>query len=464
MVLLLITLAVAGSGLELPPGEASAEWAGALALAGLPLGAGVHVEVDGETWVLRTVGAGASREARIPRPTSARGREDVALLAASLLHPGPAVQMPALEAGAPSRVVATAGAGGPARAAPPPVAATVERGSASASAAPPASPRASTPSTPPAAPAPPRAPAPPAAVPPGAPPAEPAVAALVPPSSPAARPALAPTAPATTVPPVPSAPVSSAPASSAPVSSAPVSSPPVPSVPLLGEAFGAPPPPSSGSPVPAEPSEVAEAGAATADEHVSIELLEAATATPEVDGAPAATLDRRRAPSPGALSVSGAVGVVGAVRDGLSPGGGVTLLGSLRRGPVVVSVQGTGIFGAHAAMEGLDTAGATALTTARGALLVGARAPGAAGVFAAAGPVVDVLVFREEGADAQVGPVPGLTLQAGAGWALATSLRAELVVEGGVDLRRVTFARAGDEVATMGSTWAGAALIFRLGE
>jgi hypothetical protein len=86
----LLLAALAHAGLVLPPGESPEAWASAIAMARVDAGT-VRVEVVGERWRLVADGPAGVREAIVAAPTTARAREDVALLAASLLKPGPRV-------------------------------------------------------------------------------------------------------------------------------------------------------------------------------------------------------------------------------------------------------------------------------------------------------------------------------------------------------------------------------------
>jgi len=88
--LLLLALGFAATPVTLPPGEPAADWAEALALAGLTQGGagtvGVVVLDEGATWRIRVRDAsGQTREAVVPRPTTAGAREDVAWLMSSLV-------------------------------------------------------------------------------------------------------------------------------------------------------------------------------------------------------------------------------------------------------------------------------------------------------------------------------------------------------------------------------------------
>ncbi|MSQ01801.1 MAG: hypothetical protein EXR71_07900 [Myxococcales bacterium] len=78
--------------IELPPREPLEEWAESLSLAGLVVGhrgAGAYVEVldQGTVWLIRAHdGGGHTREVAVREPQRAAEREDVALLAASLMR------------------------------------------------------------------------------------------------------------------------------------------------------------------------------------------------------------------------------------------------------------------------------------------------------------------------------------------------------------------------------------------
>jgi hypothetical protein len=75
-----------GANLALPAGERAADWAAALEASGLSVGAG-GVEVEGgPVWRLRYVSAAGERSATVPAPRTAEEREQVAIVAASLLR------------------------------------------------------------------------------------------------------------------------------------------------------------------------------------------------------------------------------------------------------------------------------------------------------------------------------------------------------------------------------------------
>ncbi len=99
LLLLLLSLARAAVPVRLPAQEAPSDWAEALALAGLGVGTpgeGPWVEIVAgpSQWVVRVRDrAGAVHESTVPPPRTAQEREDLALLAASLLQPM-AVQAP----------------------------------------------------------------------------------------------------------------------------------------------------------------------------------------------------------------------------------------------------------------------------------------------------------------------------------------------------------------------------------
>lgn len=89
--LLLCALALAASSLALPKGEDPAGWASALGLGDFTLG-GADARVTlldlGNHWEIRvTDGQGGVRTATVAPPRSPRDREDVVLLASSLLRP-----------------------------------------------------------------------------------------------------------------------------------------------------------------------------------------------------------------------------------------------------------------------------------------------------------------------------------------------------------------------------------------
>jgi hypothetical protein len=93
MLWLLFVAIALGAPVELPPGELAPTWAPTLAAAGLepgPVGAGEGVRIvsDGARWhlVVRDV-HGVERRATVAIPRTPAAREEVAALAASLLHP-----------------------------------------------------------------------------------------------------------------------------------------------------------------------------------------------------------------------------------------------------------------------------------------------------------------------------------------------------------------------------------------
>lgn len=123
------TAAAAVAVLRLPPGEDPAAWQGPAAHAGLSLAAGpgarVEIRVGTAGWeILATDATGQTRAARVAAPRTTEEREDVAVLAASLLR-RPTIDLVdwGRAAGAPAG--GTAGAPPPERSAPPP-----ERGAA----------------------------------------------------------------------------------------------------------------------------------------------------------------------------------------------------------------------------------------------------------------------------------------------------------------------------------------------
>ena len=91
----LLATAAAGTPLivELPPDQPAAEWAECLALAGLVSGKRgespwVEIIDGGDTWTVRAHGPGQPvRELTVAEPRVPNAREDVAILAASLLRP-----------------------------------------------------------------------------------------------------------------------------------------------------------------------------------------------------------------------------------------------------------------------------------------------------------------------------------------------------------------------------------------
>ncbi|GDX78959.1 hypothetical protein LBMAG42_07700 [Deltaproteobacteria bacterium] len=91
MLSLLVTIALARGAvptLALPPGECVSDWEEALDAAGLEVGVGgVYVET-GAVWRLRYAAAGGERTASVPAPKTESGREQVAIVAASLMRGG----------------------------------------------------------------------------------------------------------------------------------------------------------------------------------------------------------------------------------------------------------------------------------------------------------------------------------------------------------------------------------------
>lgn len=91
MLSLLVTIGLAHGAaptLALPPGEVVAEWEQALDAAGLKPGVGgVRVET-GAVWRLRYAAPGGERTATVVAPKTEEGREQVAILAASLMRGG----------------------------------------------------------------------------------------------------------------------------------------------------------------------------------------------------------------------------------------------------------------------------------------------------------------------------------------------------------------------------------------
>jgi hypothetical protein len=464
MLLLLVALAHAAPWLELPPDEAPGDWESAFALVE-PAGASgvVRVRIDGEMWVLTAAGASGARTARVPEPRSGRAREDVAMLAASLLEPGPIAALPLPRGGlANEHVVATpdvvAPEVGPAktlvvttRPEPPPPPPTPARVAAETAAKPPA-PRPRPPVQPPT-----RAdasgttaPAAPAPAVPGARAAEDTAETASPEAVARGEAAGAGVggAPVDAEAPV----VARAePASAAaldggtPVdAAAPPSPPPLAAGTAVDAATRAPedtsarPPLAAGGPVHA----TAAPPAAAPPEAATPAAAPPAAAPPE-----AAT---PRAPPP-TLSVT--AGPSATFRDGLTPGPGARL-------GVHVDI-GLLTAGAQVAANVARTEPDHPLTTARAAALFGARLPGGAGLYAEVGPAVELFVFREEGADPQTGATPALVAEVGAGVGVTGWLRVEVYAEGGLDLRGVALVQRGETVAELGRAWIGAGLLFR---
>jgi hypothetical protein len=434
-VILALVLGAAAAGLALPPGEAASAWAAPLVLAGLADGpALVAVRVEGEVWVLEAASPGGAREARIAAPTTARGREDVALLAASLLRAGPAVALP--DAAGASESPASWGGGGappqrPPRTPPGPgvgVGATGVNAGGVATAAPPASVATAALRSDSAAPPMPVATAsaaPPVAAPPVAAPS------AAPPS--AIRPTADPAPPTDAPPPVeilgpPPAAILPPPPAAAQTAPAPVAAPPA----LLSRDTSAvatisPPPAAAGTLTPTSPAPLAP--------------------PPDPPGA---------APH---LSLTG--GLTLSVRNSLAPSAGALVGGSVRLPHAPDHVR----FAVSAYVSGtLPTATATGdvdpaarLTGARAAALAELRAPGRLAPFVAAGPAVSLLVFAPSAADApQTGITPCVAVRAGAGWPISALARLELVVDGGADLRAIRIGRDDEVVQTLGRVWASA--------
>lgn len=85
--------------ITLPPGESPELWREALGFAELEAAdpGDISVRVTGELWTLMVEDTRGRRELVVPAPTSARAREETAVLAASLVHAGPtAPTLPAL--------------------------------------------------------------------------------------------------------------------------------------------------------------------------------------------------------------------------------------------------------------------------------------------------------------------------------------------------------------------------------
>lgn len=109
--LLLVSFGWAAS-LALPAGERPADWAPALEVAGLTLGPGGVVVEGGAMWRLRYASAAGERTATVSVPRNAEEREQVAIVAASLMRQGRerATRASALPAAPPSVPPAAASA------------------------------------------------------------------------------------------------------------------------------------------------------------------------------------------------------------------------------------------------------------------------------------------------------------------------------------------------------------------
>ncbi len=107
--LLLVSFGWAAN-LALPAGERAADWAPALEVAGLTLGPGGVVVEGGATWRLRYASAGGERTATVSAPRNAEEREQVAIVAASLMRQSRerATRASALPAAAPPSVPSAA--------------------------------------------------------------------------------------------------------------------------------------------------------------------------------------------------------------------------------------------------------------------------------------------------------------------------------------------------------------------
>jgi hypothetical protein len=458
VLLLLVALANAASWLELPPGEAPGDWESALALVE-QAGAGgvVRVRIDGETWVLTAAGASGARTARVPHPRSARAREDVALLASSLLAPGPVAAVPL-----PRTVLATERAG-------------VPTGLASVQATPPGAPPAAAPAT--------RKPVPPSGTPASARPSSATVEPSAKPGPPVATTARAtdPRASTARARPEPQAsqPVLLSAASPAPDGPGSTSATNATGTPAgaIAESTTIP----AGAPVPVAtgatraedaPNVPVATGATRAEDAPNVPVATGATRAEDAPN-PAASITPAEAPkalapdvpgttsnrpnkppTPETLTLSLTAGPAATFRAGLTPAPGAHLGGHVHLGVLTAGVAVSGSF-ARTPMD-------QPLTTARAAALVGARIPGAAGLYAEAGPAMHVFVFHRDGAEAQSGVAPALLAAIGGGLPLDEWLRVELYAEGGLDLRAVEFVRGGETIAGLGSAWAGGGLVFRV--
>ncbi len=414
LVVLFAALAGGASWLELPAGERPGDWDSALALVG-PAGASgvVRVRVDGETWVLTAEGASGARATRVPAPRSGRAREDVALLAASLLEPGPVAAVPLprgvrvdVDDGVDERVYEHVD----------------ERVSVNEH----VDERVDVARIP-------ASPGPDASKTTGR--GTPAAIAERRPDVPAASPAPSPS----------------------PARVSPVVEEPIVDVPERE----APRPTDVSASALARPEPLGELATSAVPEPLG-ELVTVVPAadTPQTAPTPATTppppiaAPPPIAPPPPGLSLT--IGPAATFRDGLTPAPGARLGGHLHLGAFTAGAQ---VAGSVARTE-LDHG----FTTVRAGALVGARAQGAAGVRAAVGPAVHVFVFREGDADPQTGVGPALLAEVGAGVPVTAWLRVELYAEGGLDLRAVEFVRGGETIAGLGRPWVGAGLQFRAGE
>ncbi|MES2642894.1 MAG: hypothetical protein V4850_25645 [Myxococcota bacterium] len=428
--ILALVLGAAAAGLAIPPGEAASAWAAPLVLAGLADGpALVAVRVEGEVWVLEAASPGGAREARIGAPTTARGREDVALLAASLLRAGPAVALPDIAGGAKSPVSWGGGGAPPQR---PPripagtgvgVGATGENAGGVATAAAPA----------------------------GVAPEALRSGSAGPPM---------PVATASAAPPVAAPPVAAPPA--APPSAIPPTADPAPSNDALPQILG--PVPAATVPPPAV-AQTPPAPVAAPPSLLPVDASAVATISPPAAAArtlsPASPAPLAPPPDPpgAAPHLSLTAGLTLSVRDSLAPSAGALVGGSVRLPHVpdharfAVSAYVSGTLPTRAG----DVDPAARVTGARAAALAELRAPGRLAPFVAAGPAVSLLVFAPSAADApQTGITPGVVVRAGAGWPISALARLELVVDGGADSRAVRIGRDDEVVQTLGRVWASA--------
>lgn len=93
-VLLLLLATGWGASLALPPGEHAPDWAAALDVAGLSAGPGGVVIEVGSAWRLTYASESGVRTATVAPPRSAEEREQVAILAASLMRRGQSRVLP----------------------------------------------------------------------------------------------------------------------------------------------------------------------------------------------------------------------------------------------------------------------------------------------------------------------------------------------------------------------------------
>jgi len=101
----LVSVAYAGAGVQLPPGEDSAAWAPAFEFAGLETPAPgtepqIRIEVRADKWILRASDSrGTVRTAEVDVPNTDRDREEVALVAGGLIRAMAAADAPPQDLG-----------------------------------------------------------------------------------------------------------------------------------------------------------------------------------------------------------------------------------------------------------------------------------------------------------------------------------------------------------------------------